>query len=561
MNLQGCIEQATRERVLGWAHDSDAADARVSLLITVNDVLVTRVLADRPREDLLQAGIGDGAHSFDISLNGLSPLSHHVVAVQREQDGAHLPGSPAVVAPATRFDQAFQAQCAALILDAVDDDALTQRLRFLAIQTETLLQRRAERQSRGSERAALRQLRRRWAPGQLPPAGNDPDNAAHREELPPRALVIDHALPAPRRDAGSEAVLSHMLSLQRLGFEVGFAAADMSPHVQNEALDLLAAAGITVYGPPWHGSVEEVLRREADGFDLVYLHRAPVAADYLHLVRHHQPRTRLIYSVADLHHLRLARQADIEQRPELLALARRMRALEWRTAAAADAVVTHSSHEAALLREHLRHQSRSGAAVHVVPWAIPPRPTEIPFAERRGFAFIGHYAHAPNNDAAHWLIDEIVPALRGLESGIPCLLAGSAMPEALLRRAGRLRNMGIEVLGQVPSLSDVFDRVRLTVAPLAFGAGVKGKVLESLAAGIPCVCTPIAAEGLDLPPLLASLVAANATGLAANIVRLHEDASLNQECAEAGLAYVTDMLSEARIDRLMHDVAGLPAEL
>ncbi|XYD11747.1 glycosyltransferase [Methylobacterium sp. NMS12] len=94
----------------------------------------------------------------------------------------------------------------------------------------------------------------------------------------------------------------------------------------------------------------------------------------------------------------------------------------------------------------------------------------------------------------------------------------------------------------------VFDRVRLTVAPLAYGAGIKGKVLDSLSAGVPCVCTPAAAEGLDLPEPLAGLVADTTVGMAHSITALHQDEGLNRICAEAGLAYIAARHSEERVD-------------
>jgi hypothetical protein len=311
----------------------------------------------------------------------------------------------------------------------------------------------------------------------------------------------------------------------------------------------LEAAGITCCQAPWHGSVEEVLWREAGAFDLVYLHRASVAGRYLELVRFHQPKARLVYSVADLHFLRVARQAEVQARPELLGLAKRFQAMELQAAAAAHAVITHSAHEAQVLRQAL-----PAARVHVVPWAVPACPSIVPWAERVGAAFIGHYGHTPNLDAAHWLIDAIMPLVWATNPGLGCVLAGSDMPSGL-----RKPRPGVEAIGPVPNLGTVFDRVRLTVAPMAFGAGVKGKVLDSLAAGIPCVCTPIAAEGLALPPVIQSLIATDAPGLAASMVRLHEDAGLNQACREAGLAYIDAHFSERRIDALMQDVAALPA--
>src|SRR5262249_41950633 len=105
-------------------------------------------------------------------------------------------------------------------------------------------------------------------------------------------------------------------------------------------------------------------------------------------------------------------------------------------------------------------------------------------------------------------------------------------------------------------LAEIFDRVRLTVAPLAFGAGIKGKVLDSFAAGVPCACTPIAAEGLDLPQPLHDCIADSPPAMAATIHRLHADEAANEACRSPGLNYVVSRLSEARIDEQMRHVLG-----
>ncbi len=524
----------------GWARDPETPASPVSLVITVNDELRARVLADRQREDLRAAGAGHGRHGFEVALRGLSPGAPYTIAVRRERDGAHLHGSPVVIAPAKRFDMGVQAECAEFLADVADDDDLTGRLRFLADQVETLLQLRAVRRGRSAERIAQRQIR--WRLAAARPGGAAATGA---DVLRPRALVIDEVAPNPSRDAGSEAILSHMRSLRRLGFEVVFAPADMRPD-HSGALD---AAGIACCHAPWDGSVEEVLRREAGCFDLVYLHRAPIASRYIGLVRARQPKARLVYSVADLQHLRLARQAQVEDRPELLALARQLQTVELQMAAAAHAVITHSRHEADLLR-----QFAPGVPVHVVSWSIEPRPTTARFADRNGLAFIGCFDHPPDLDAAYTLISDIMPRVRTVHPSITCLLAGSHLPDAFRRPTP-----GIEVLGQVDDVSGIFDRIRLTVAPMAYGAGVKSEVLQSLAAGIPCVCSPLAAEGLDWPPALRALIAADAAGFAALIGRLHEDATFNARCREAAYRYAAQALSQARIDALMRDVAALPA--
>lgn len=128
------------------------------------------------------------------------------------------------------------------------------------------------------------------------------------------------------------------------------------------------------------------------------------------------------------------------------------------------------------------------------------------------------------------------------------------MPEALKAAVAP----GVRAVGFVDDLAGLFDQIRLTVAPLNFGAGLKGKVLDSLAAGLPCACTPIAAEGMDFAAPLQAMVGIGAQGLAEVILRLHDDEALNASCSQAGLDYVSANLSNARIDAAMREAAGLP---
>ena len=517
MALRGHVDWLTRRQMIGWAQDTTAPDTPVSLFVAVDGRVVGRCLADRPRDDLVREGIGHGRHGFDFAFpdGSLPALTRCTVMVRCEGDGAVVPGSPRALDPITAFDEDLQVRLAHALLEPVDDDEADRRLTFLLDQAQRLRRTRTERH----KLAATVQDR-------------------------PRALVVDTVMPDANRDAGSNAILSHMCSLQRLGYAVTFVPTDL--WADGTALE---AEGIACCLHPWYATVEEVLRRNAGAFALVYLHRVDTAACYSQLVRDTQREARLVYSVADLHHLRTARQADIEGRTDLAAYAEHLQFLELTAARAADAVITHSAVEAALLRRHIPAER-----VHVVPWAVEPRPTAVPFAERRGLAFIGGYGHRPNVDAARFLIEAVMPAVAALRSSIPCLLVGRGLPENLQVLAAA--QAGIEAVGHVADLATMFDRVRLTVAPLAYGAGVKGKVLDSLAAGVPCVCAPAAAEGLDLPEPLAGLVADTSVGLARSIVALHEDEALNRACTEAGLAYMAERFNDVQVDSLMQEAVS-----
>jgi Glycosyl transferases group 1 len=511
----------------------------VALSVFDNGVPIGQVLANRYRAGLEKPGVRNGRQAFKLSIpGGLSPAIRHVIQVKRTRDGADIPGSPVAIEPSGSFDDEMEQMVAGAIAALDDNDARARALSFLIGQTDRLLQLRAEGQR--AERFAHKLFRRRWGP----------KAAAMSDVADPgrRALVIDNRVPVRARDTGSHVILSHMEALRGLGYRVSLAAGD-EMDLTGPTAGALADDGITVCGTPFYGSVEDVLRRQADCFDVVYLHGPENAARYLELARKYNPRARILYSVADLHHLRLERQAKIESRPELMASAERLRMIEYMAAWRADAVVTHSTHEALVLRRAIPK-----ARVNVVTWALEPRPTAVPFAARKGVAFVGGFGHRPSPDAAHWLVEAVMPLVWQADPRIPCLLAGADMPESLSRLAGDR----VFVLGHVADLATgVFDRVRLTAAPLRFGAGVEGKMVESLAAGVPCVMSPVAAEGLALPPALNAMVGESAAAVAGLICRLHGDETANRTATEAGLDFIRrDFSADATLSALKSAIDG-----
>jgi GT2 family glycosyltransferase len=394
-----------------------------------------------------------------------------------------------------------------------------------------------------------RHFQRRWEAELRRHPISGESTRAERGEHRPRALFVDTCVPTPDQDAGSVAAVEHMRSLMRLGCKVCFVASDCLEHSRHYT-PALEREGIQCFDAPWYGSVEEVLRRERDaGFGLVYLHRLGNAAQFTPLIRQLMPGARIVYNVADLHHLRTERQAALDGSAELRARAVQLRAEELAAVRAADAVIVHSGHEAALLREAIPE-----AAVACVPWTVPARPAPRPFAQRSGLAFVGGYRHTPNVDAARFLVEEVMPLAWRQAPGIEVRLAGSNMPDAVRRLAGPL----VRVVGQVADLDELLGDVRLTAAPLRYGAGLKGKVLASFAAGVPCAMTAMAAEGMALPKPLTRCIGDTAAALAAVIVSLHEDPARNRAAAAAGLAWVQQECSAARVDTLLAEACGLP---
>ena len=535
--LRGSLDQVTRTQISGWAADPAAPGQPVELELLIDDVVVGRLQAGLFRPDLKRAGVGEGRHAFQVTIpRGLSPGRDHSVHLRHAGDGRAVPRSPRTL----EADPAAAASGQAALTDAIDaaaasgdKDAL---IAALAEQAAALLLR----QGTAIPPPIAARLAR-LNPSALPIV---PDDGR------PQALFIDEGTPVAGRDAGSSAALSHMRALQRLGFRVHFVSG-YSVEPAGERTAALTTLGITCWTAPWIGSVEEVLRRLGPALALVYVHRFGTIQRYGPLIRRWCPEARLTYCVADLHHLRAARQLAIEagepvDAPIWSDTAQGMRAAELTAILAADAVITHSSYEATYL-----HTTVPDAHIHLVPWDVPITPLTSPITTRTGVAFVGSYGHAPNLDAAFILLERVMPLVWQQNPAIPLLLAGSDMPAGLRDAATRVPENRAQALGWVASLDDVFNRVRMTAAPLRYGAGLKGKVLDSLAAGLPCLCSPMAAEGMDLPPSLQPLIGHSEQEMADIIVRLHADDATCAELSASAQTWVGEALSTQRIDILL----------
>ncbi|MDN7353655.1 Hint domain-containing protein [Acetobacter senegalensis] len=525
--MRGYIDSVSRDRVCGWIYDPAKPGKSVAIQVAVNGTIVERSVANGRRPDVADAGAGPERCGFDLLfIPPLSPLTRQIIEVRNERTGALL-GKPVVLEAANQFDSDLEQAVRTAISSVQNVKDHDRALSFLAAQIERLKQSHADHQSGRIRSTTQRERSRR---GLALPANRAP-----------RALVIDSRMPAACRDAGSCAILSHMAALQALGYDVSFVAADEMGSASAQTMN-----NIEICAAPFYSSVEDLLRRQAQSFDFVYLHRQSIATRYLPLVRQYQSRARVIYAVADLHHVRLARQAAVEERPELMAKARQVRDAEYAAALQADVVLTHSTVEAAILRRDV-----AGVEVHIVPWAVAIRKQAPSFARRCGVLFLGNFSHAPNVDAALWLAEEIMPLVWRQRPDIHCTIAGADMPESVRLLAAP----GVEVIGPVPDCGVLFDKVRLSIAPLRFGAGVKGKILDSLAAGVPCVMTPIAAEGMELPGDFADATGETAEALAALIVGLHDDSTTHARMVRAGRRFIRQRHDHARIIDALERIA------
>ncbi len=355
---------------------------------------------------------------------------------------------------------------------------------------------------------------------------------ARDHRLRGRVLIIDAYTPEPDQDSGSLRLRYLMSCFAALGYGVTFLPDNRVP--AGRYTSDLQQAGVEAVYDPWIGSVQRFFAERGGEFDFVMISRHYVASRYLSLLQRYSPQARFLFDTVDLHYLREERLADLENSLSLKRAAAQTRRSELAVIAAADATLVVSPAEQAVLRE-----AAPDARVHVISNVHEVVGSRRPFAERKDIFFVGGYQHPPNIDAARWFVGSIWPLVHEALPGVEFHLIGSKAPEEVRS----LHGDGVRFHGYVESLEPWLDDCRLAVAPLRYGAGVKGKVNMSMSRGQPVVATPIAVEGMFAQAGRDILVAETAEDFAAEVVRLYQDEALWNRVSAYGVENVRQYFS------------------
>ena len=172
-----------------------------------------------------------------------------------------------------------------------------------------------------------------------------------------------------------------------------------------------------------------------------------------------------------------------------------------------------------------------GAAVDTLSNLHQLAGTGLPFDQRHDLVFVGGFRHPPNVDAVQWFVHDVFPRIRQALPAVRMHCIGSDVPAAIAALASE---PGVEIHGYVADLSPYMDGARIALAPLRYGAGVKGKINLSMAHGQPVVATGCAIEGMHLRDGENVLVADDAAGFADAVIRLYDDGALWQQLVDNG---------------------------
>ncbi|MGB9181610.1 MAG: glycosyltransferase [Pyrinomonadaceae bacterium] len=352
---------------------------------------------------------------------------------------------------------------------------------------------------------------------------NDPalaEKAANRKRGP-NILVIDDHIPTPDRDAGSARMLIILRSLAKIGRPVFLY---LRNPIWPEYEKYLWKEGIET------ASIVDYPRLLKErNFRAAILSRPDVAGATLHAIRRRDKKIKIVFDMVDAYFLRLGREYALTGDAKTAEAAARYKKLELELARSSDLVWCNSSEDKRVLNEEV-----PTVPIEVIPTIHQLHDRGKTFAERRDILFLGNLIHPPNSDGVRYLVEEIFPLIQKSIEGVKLYIVGdNVTPEIAAYTSEAVR-----VLGYVPDIGPLFQSCRVFVAPLRFGAGVKGKIGEALAYGLPVVTTSIGAESMGFTNGEEALIADTPPELADAVTKAYLQKDLWQRLSDHGYAHI-----------------------
>ena len=352
-------------------------------------------------------------------------------------------------------------------------------------------------------------------------------NLSFLQQSPPdrkNILVIDHHVPMPDRDSGSVRMFQLLKLLRQLGHRVTFIPdnlANTAPYAGE-----LQKRGIEVFYHPYVKNIRDFLIAQGSRFDAVVLSRCDFARKHIENVRLYAPQSPIIFDTVDLHSLRTDREAQVTCDPHVRQKAAEKQQVEDELIEVADETWVVSPVEQQLLQKKWPHKS-----IQLVSNIVDVPGSRTPFALRRDWLFIGGFQHTPNTDAVLFFLRKIYPIVSSRLSEAKFYIIGDKPPPEIVA----LATERVIVAGLQRDARPFFDSVKLSVAPLRFGAGVKGKINQSMALGVPVVATSVATEGMELNDHEDVLLADEPEEFAQALIEVYESEELWNRLSENGI--------------------------
>ena len=373
--------------------------------------------------------------------------------------------------------------------------------------------------------------------------------ARDRSRFKTTVLVVDHYVPHYDKDAGSRSTWQYLQLMVSAGFNVKFIGDNFFRHepyateLENMGIEVLCGND---YAQNW----QQWITDNAPAIDVIYLQRPHISENYLPVINPLEHRPKIIYFGHDLHFLRLERQHEVERDPQLAREAAEWKQREFDIFQQVDLVYYPSEVEVSRIKQEMPELQVKAIPLYI----FEEEGTEVyDPEERKDLLFIGGFNHTPNVDAVKWFIQQVFPQVSASLPDVMLHVVGSNMPGDINDLGGG--NVIMHGFLEDEDLDALYSSIRLSVVPLRYGAGVKGKVLESMHKGVPVLTTSIGAEGI--PQAEDCMCVSSIDDYGARVIRLYQDGDeLNRMSSSSRLLISEHFSVEAASDAILDDFGG-----
>lgn len=343
-------------------------------------------------------------------------------------------------------------------------------------------------------------------------------------------LVIDQKVPEYDKDAGSVRMYEYLKIFVEMGAKVIFWPDNLYPtepytsELQNLGIEV-------IYGIR---RLKKYIKTYGKVIDFFYLSRPHIAIKYIDAIKEYSD-AKIIYDVQDLHYLRTKRRAKVTDNADILKTAEELKRQEVYLMEKSDATISLSIQEQEIIKK-----INPVINAHVLPYVQSVTDKYAGLERREDLVFIGGFQHTPNQDGICWFVKEVFPFITKEMSKVKLFIIGSN-PSAQILDLGSVEN--VIITGYIADVSPSFEKARVFVAPLRYGAGYKGKIAHAMSYGLPVVTTSIGAEGMNLSEYENVLIGDTPKEFADKTIAAYKDEDLWNKLSQNSLKYVRENCS------------------
>jgi len=306
-----------------------------------------------------------------------------------------------------------------------------------------------------------------------------------------RIFVVDGDVPSFNKNAGYRCTYMYLNIFKEIGLQVTFLPFNFNN--KEPYTTILQQKGIEVlYGDWYKKNIKNWLKTNLKYFKYVYLERPKIALTYYNLIRKHFSG-KIFYFAHDLHYIRLFRQYKITHDKTKLRHSEISKKIEMQIFSNVDVIHVVGNYEYQLLKEKFNKKIIRNIPLYIYDKLLTN--IEKDFSKRSGLIYVGGFSFSPNRDAVLWFSKNVYPEIVKRFPDIVWHIVGSHLPDII--RKLESKNIKIEGFLSDEDLSSLYQKCRIAIVPLRYGAGVKGKIVEAAYNQIPIVTTSIGGEGLD----------------------------------------------------------------